>query len=45
MKKLDMLGSVAKNMQTVISGNTFNSLLSEVLVANHQKNVMFNIDD
>ncbi|KAF1776808.1 Alpha/Beta hydrolase fold [Phytophthora cactorum] len=31
MKKLDMLGSLAKNKKTVVSGDTSNSLLSEVL--------------
>ncbi|EEY64128.1 uncharacterized protein PITG_02657 [Phytophthora infestans T30-4] len=44
MKKLDMLGSLAKNKKTVVSGDTSNSLLSEVLVANRQGNVMLNID-
>ncbi|KUF80228.1 Myosin protein [Phytophthora nicotianae] len=44
MRKLDMLGSLAKNKKTVVSGDTSNSLLSEVLVANRQGNVMLNID-
>ncbi|GMF19664.1 unnamed protein product [Phytophthora lilii] len=44
MQKLDMLGSLAKNKKTVVSGDTSNSLLSEVLVANRQGNVMLNID-
>ncbi|OWY97641.1 hypothetical protein PHMEG_00031783 [Phytophthora megakarya] len=44
MKKLDMLGSLAKNDKTVVSSDTSNSLLAEMLVANRQKNVMFNID-
>ncbi|KAG1711628.1 hypothetical protein DVH05_008875 [Phytophthora capsici] len=44
MKKLDMLGSLAKNKKTVVSGDTSNSLLSEVLVANRQGNVMLNLD-
>uniref|UniRef100_M4BEE7 Band 7 domain-containing protein n=1 Tax=Hyaloperonospora arabidopsidis (strain Emoy2) TaxID=559515 RepID=M4BEE7_HYAAE len=44
MKKLDMLGSLAKNKMAVVSGDTSNSLLSEVLVANRQGNVMLNID-
>ncbi|KAG7377960.1 hypothetical protein PHYPSEUDO_010750 [Phytophthora pseudosyringae] len=44
MKQLDKIGSIAKNRKTVISGDTSNSLLSEVLVANRQKNIMFNID-
>jgi regulator of protease activity HflC (stomatin/prohibitin superfamily) len=44
MKKLDMLGSLARNKKTVVSGDTSNSLLSEVLVANRQGNVMLNLD-
>uniref|UniRef100_A0AAV1V5S7 Band 7 domain-containing protein n=1 Tax=Peronospora matthiolae TaxID=2874970 RepID=A0AAV1V5S7_9STRA len=44
MKKLEMLGSLAKNKRAVVSGDTSNSLLSEVLVANRQGNVMLNID-
>ncbi|POM68210.1 Hypothetical protein PHPALM_15658 [Phytophthora palmivora] len=44
MKKLDLLEALTKNSHTVVSGSTSNSLLSEVLVANHQKNVMFNSD-
>ncbi|GMF55166.1 unnamed protein product [Phytophthora fragariaefolia] len=45
MKKLDMIGSLARNEKTVISGDTANSLLSEVLVANRQKSVMLNLND
>ncbi|KAJ8526161.1 hypothetical protein ON010_g15018 [Phytophthora cinnamomi] len=45
MKKLDMIGSLAKNERTVISGDTSNSLLSEMLVASRQKNVMLNVGD
>lgn len=44
MQKLDILGSLAMNKQTVISGDLSNSLLSELLVANRQGNVMLNID-
>ncbi|KAE8993863.1 hypothetical protein PR001_g20553 [Phytophthora rubi] len=44
MKELDMIGSLAKNKNTVISGDTTNSLLSEVLVADRQRNVMLNVD-
>ncbi|KAF4321609.1 hypothetical protein G195_005179 [Phytophthora kernoviae 00238/432] len=44
MKKLDMIGSLAKNKHAVVSGDTSNSLLSELLVANRQGNVMLNLD-
>ncbi|KAE8885014.1 hypothetical protein PF005_g24452 [Phytophthora fragariae] len=44
MKELDMIGSLAKNKNTVISGDTANSSLSEVLVADRQRNVMLNVD-
>ncbi|CAH0522211.1 unnamed protein product [Peronospora belbahrii] len=44
MQKLDMFGSLAKNKQTVVSGDMSYSLLSELVVANRQCNVMLNID-
>ncbi|TMW68531.1 hypothetical protein Poli38472_005999 [Pythium oligandrum] len=44
MKRLEMLASLAKNKQTVISGDTANNLLADMLVANRQQNVMLNID-
>ncbi|KAG7388266.1 hypothetical protein PHYBOEH_007919 [Phytophthora boehmeriae] len=44
MKQLDILGALAKNKQTVVSDDTSNSLLSELLVANRQGNIMLNLN-
>ncbi|GMF23116.1 unnamed protein product [Phytophthora lilii] len=44
MKRLDLLGFLAKNKRAVISGDTSSSLLSEVLVANRQNTIMLNVD-
>ncbi|KAF1326410.1 Myosin protein, partial [Globisporangium splendens] len=44
MKKLDMLAALSQNKQTVISGDTSNSLLSEMLVANRQQSILVNVD-
>ncbi|TMW68534.1 hypothetical protein Poli38472_006002 [Pythium oligandrum] len=44
MKRLEMLASLAKNKQTVISGDTANNLLADMLVANRQQNLMINVD-
>jgi regulator of protease activity HflC (stomatin/prohibitin superfamily) len=44
MKRLDMLASLAKNKQTVVSGDTSGSLLADMLVANRQQGVLLNVD-
>ncbi|KAL3670864.1 hypothetical protein V7S43_004049 [Phytophthora oleae] len=44
MKNLDKLGALSKNKTVVISDDTSNNLLLEVLVANCNKKIMFNLD-
>lgn len=44
MQRLDIMESLSKNKKAVVSGDTSNSLLADVLVADRQNTVMLNLD-
>uniref|UniRef100_K3X8R9 Band 7 domain-containing protein n=1 Tax=Globisporangium ultimum (strain ATCC 200006 / CBS 805.95 / DAOM BR144) TaxID=431595 RepID=K3X8R9_GLOUD len=44
MQQLDKLAALSRNSQTVIAGETSNSLLSEMLVANREQQILVNVD-
>jgi regulator of protease activity HflC (stomatin/prohibitin superfamily) len=45
MQRLNLLTSLSKNKQAVVTGNASNSLLAEMLVANKQGSVLLNVGD
>jgi vacuolar-type H+-ATPase subunit E/Vma4 len=45
MSKLNVLDALATNQKAVVTGNSSNSLLAEMLVANRHGNVLFNVGD
>lgn len=45
MQRLDLLTSLSKNKQAVVTGNSSNSLLAEMLIANKQSNVLLNVGE
>lgn len=44
MKRVEVLGSLSKNKQVVVSGETSGSLLADMLVSNRQQSVLVNVD-
>lgn len=44
MQSLEKLAALSRNDKIVISGDTSNSLLSEMLVANRQQSILVNVD-
>jgi regulator of protease activity HflC (stomatin/prohibitin superfamily) len=44
MDRLEVLGALALNTKTVVSGSSSNNLLADMLVANRQGNVLLNVD-
>ncbi|GAB9470983.1 Myosin protein [Globisporangium polare] len=44
MQSLEKLAALSRNEKIVISGDTSNSLLSEMLVANRQQSILVNVD-
>ncbi|TYZ59346.1 hypothetical protein PybrP1_008526 [[Pythium] brassicae (nom. inval.)] len=44
MQSLEKLAALSRNDKIVVSGDTTNSLLSEMLVANRQQNILVNVD-
>ncbi|KAF1320183.1 Myosin protein, partial [Globisporangium splendens] len=44
MQQLDRLAALSRNSKTVIAGETSNSLLSEMLVANREQQILVNVD-
>ncbi|KAL3666683.1 hypothetical protein V7S43_008312 [Phytophthora oleae] len=45
MQRLEVLTSLSQNPKTVVTGNASNSLLAEIMVANHHGKVLLNVGE
>ncbi|KAG1697503.1 hypothetical protein DVH05_015951 [Phytophthora capsici] len=45
MQRLEILASISQNPKTVVTGNVSNSLLSEIMVANHHGKILLNVGE